>query len=91
MRTLTQDQVQASHEALRFFAAPGEPCTTGFYLLVGLQTTCVVHMILRDVLFCQPDYIPENSISTLAWEEPPIAAPSTPPSLSTPLKQRTPS
>ncbi len=48
----TLDQVHASYESLRFFAAPGEPSTTGLFLLVGVQTTCVAHMILRDVLLC---------------------------------------
>ena len=32
----TPDQVHASYEALRFFAAPGELCTPCLYLLVGL-------------------------------------------------------
>jgi hypothetical protein len=83
--------VHTSYEALRFFAAPGEPGTTGLYLLVGLQSPCVIHMILRDVLLCQPDYIPESPVTTLLWVEPPFVAPSTPSSLSIPLKQRTPS
>ncbi len=30
------DQVQTAYEALRFFAAPGEPGTMGLHLLLGL-------------------------------------------------------
>jgi hypothetical protein len=30
------NHVQTAYEALHFFAAPGEPGTTGFHLLVGL-------------------------------------------------------
>lgn len=89
-RLCTSDQVQASYEALRFFAAPGDPGTTGLHLLIGLQTSMEVHMKLRDVLLTQPDYSPESPVTTSPWLEPPFAAPSIPPTLGTPLNQRTP-
>ena len=78
-------QVQTAYEALRFFAAPGEPGTTGLHLLVGLQTSMEVHMRLRDVLLWQPYYVPENPATVTPWLEPPFAAPSVPPLLGTPL------
>ena len=53
-RLCTSDQVQASHEALHFFAAPGDPGTSSLHLLIGFQTTMGVHMKLRDVLLSQP-------------------------------------
>jgi len=62
----------------------------GFYLLVELHVAYEVHMRLRDVLLCQPDFIMENPVTTLPWLEPPFAAPSAPPGLGTPPNQRTP-
>ena len=47
-------------------------------------------MRLRDVLFCQPDFIPESPVTTLPWLEPSFAAPSAPPDLGTLPRQRTP-
>jgi hypothetical protein len=44
------DQVHTAYEALRFFAAPREPGTTGLHLLVGIHTPMEVHLRLRDVL-----------------------------------------
>ncbi len=35
-RLFTADQVQASYEALRIFAAPGDLGTSGLHLLIGL-------------------------------------------------------
>jgi len=47
-------------------------------------------MHLRDVLLCQPDFIPKSPVTTLSWLEPPFVAPSAPPGLGTPMHQRTP-
>jgi hypothetical protein len=59
------DLVQSSYQALRFFLSPRESGTTGLHLLAGLNVAYEVHMRLRDVLLCQPDFIPENPIITL--------------------------
>jgi hypothetical protein len=83
------DKVHTAYEALRFFAAPGEPSITGLYLLVGLHTALEVHMRLRDVFFWQPDHIPEKP-TTMLLLEPPFAAPFVPSPLGTPLNRRTP-
>jgi hypothetical protein len=84
------DQVHTAYEALRFFAAPGEPGTTGLHLMVGLHTSMEVHVRFRDVLLWQPDYIPESPATMTPWLAPPFAAPSVPPLLGTPLNRRTP-
>ena len=46
-------------------------------------------MHLGDVLLCQPDFIPETSVTTLPWLEPPFAAPFAPTGLGNPSHQRT--
>ena len=48
-----------------------------------------VHMCLRDVLLCQPDFILESPVTTLPWLEPPFWAPCAPTGLGTLLHQRT--
>ncbi len=82
--------MQAAYEALHFFPAPGEPGTTGNYLLVGLQVASETHMLPRGVLLCQPEFTPETPVTTLPWLEPPFAAPSASNVLDTTRDQRTP-
>ena len=52
--------VKSSYETLRFFLSPGDQGTQGLHLLVGLLVSSEVHMRLRDVLLCQPDYLSDS-------------------------------
>ena len=83
------DQVKPSYETLRFFLSPGDPGTSGLHLLVGLHIRSEVHMKLRDILLCQPDYLYEGPRAISPWLEPPYAAPSAQPGLGAPPQQPT--
>ncbi len=84
------DLVKPSYEALRFFLSPGDPGSQGLHLLVGLQVLFEVHMHLRDVLLCQPDFISDNLGTTLPCLEPPFADTFVPSGLGAPPQHRTP-
>ncbi len=84
------DLVKPSYVALQFFLSPGDPGSQGLHLLVGLQVLSEVHMRLKDVLLCQPDFISDSLGTTPPWLEPPFAAPYAPPRLGAPHQQRTP-
>ncbi len=81
--------VKPSYESLRFFLSPGDPGTQGLHLLVGLQVSSDVHMRLRDVLLCQPDYLSDNPGLFSPWLEPPYSTPPSPPVLGASPQKRT--
>ena len=78
------DHVKTSYEALLFFLSPGDPGTQGLHLLVGLHIRSEVHMKLRDVLLCQPDYLYDNQGAISPWLEPPYADPFAPSGMGAP-------
>lgn len=84
----SSELVQPSYEALQFFLSPGDSGTQGLHLLVGLQVSSEIHMNLRDVLLRQPDYHSDGTGPYSPWLEPPFAAPSVPPGLGAPRRQR---
>ena len=81
--------VKPSYETLRFFLSPGDQGIQGLHLLVGLLVSSEVHMRLRDVLLCQPDYLSDSQGPFSPCLEPPYAAPSIPPVVRTRPQQRT--
>jgi hypothetical protein len=81
--------VKPSYESLRFFLSPGDPGTHGLHLLVGLQVYYAVHMRLRDVLLCQPDYLYDSPGPISPWLEPLFAAPPVAHGLGASPQQRT--
>ncbi len=84
------DLVKPSYERLRLFLSPGDSGTQGLHLLVGFQVSSEVHMRLRDVLLCQPDFIADNLGHITPWLEPPFAAPTAPQGMGVPPQQRLP-
>ncbi len=83
------EDLKEQYDSLRFFLFPGDSGTQGLRLLVGLHVPSEVHMRLRDILLCQPDYTPENPVTTSPWLEPAFAAPYAPSGPGAPPQQRT--